>query len=69
MKDVAMKDDERCSNESLPVVDMKQRLVAHEEGPHQLQCGNLKREVEGGDQPHRAKRPPVPVALLTSMVS
>ena len=52
-----------------PVVHMQQGLVAHEEGPHELQGGNLQREVEGGDQAHRPERPPVAVALLACVIT
>ena len=51
-----------------PVVDVEEGLVAHEEGPHDLQGGDLQGEVEGGDEPHRAEGPPVPIALLAGMV-
>ena len=52
----------------LPVVYMKQRLVAHEEGAHNLQGWDLKGEVKGGDEAHRAEGPPVPIALLAWVV-
>lgn len=50
------------------MVDVEEGLVAHEEGPHDLQGGDLQGEVEGGDEPHRAEGPPVPIALLAGMV-
>ncbi len=47
---------------------MKQGLVAHEEGTHNLQGWDLKGEVEGGDEAHRAEGPPVSIALLAGVV-
>ena len=47
---------------------MKQGLVAHEEGTHNLQGWDLKGEVKGGDEAHRAEGPPVPIALLAWVV-
>jgi len=51
------------------VVNMKQGLVAHEQGAHNLQGWDLKGEIEGSDEPHRAKGPPVTIALLAWVVT
>ena len=48
---------------------MQKGLVAHEQGPHQLEGWDLQGEVEGGDEAHGTKGPSVPVALLPSMVA
>ena len=52
-----------------PMVYMHEGLVAHEQGSHDLKGGDLKGEVKGGDEGHRAEGPPVAVALLTGMVT
>lgn len=51
------------------MVYMHEGLVAHEQGSHDLKGGDLKGEVEGGDEGHGAEGPPVAVALLTGMVT
>lgn len=56
-------------SQTLPVVDVKKRLVAHEESAHELQGGNLQGEVKRGDQAYSAEGPPVAIALLPCMVS
>lgn len=48
---------------------MHQGLVAHEQGTHELEGGDLQGEVEGGDDCDRAIWPPKPVAGLTSVVA
>ncbi len=58
-----------CSWSGPPVVHMRKGLVAHEEGAHDLEGRDLQWEVEGSDERHWAKWPPVAVALLPCMVA
>lgn len=52
-----------------PVVHMHEWLVAHEQCPHELQCGDLQWEVEWCDEGHRAVRPAHTVAGLAWVVT
>lgn len=49
-------------------VHLEQRLVADEQGTHDLQGGNLQGEVERADHHHRPERPAVAARLLTLTV-
>ena len=51
------------------MVHVHQRLVAHEQRPHQLQRRDLQREVERGDERDGAKGPAVAHARLAGMVA
>mmetsp|Transcript_13912 Transcript_13912/g.29726 ORF Transcript_13912/g.29726 Transcript_13912/m.29726 type:complete len:446 (+) Transcript_13912:293-1630(+) len=48
---------------------LSQHLVAHVEGAHELQHGDLQGEVEGRDQPHRPERKAHPLRLLPRVVA
>lgn len=50
-------------------VDVQQRLVAHVEGAHELEHGDLDGEVEGRDDGDGAEGEAVPVALLAQVVA
>lgn len=55
--------------EGSPVVDMQERLVAHEEGPHDLQSWNFQGKVEWGDDRDGAIGPSQASAGLSLVIS
>lgn len=60
---------ELLDHEAHAVVDVQQGLVAHVEGAHELQHGDLEGEVEGRDEADGAVRPPQAVAALAGVVA
>lgn len=52
-----------------PLVHMQQWLVAHVQRAHELKGRDLKREVEGSDDGHRAIWPAMASGVLACMVA